>query len=343
MEIKTTNHNRILWLDVSKCIGILVVIALHTFGGMILKVSLSFVIPMFFVLSGITFKPSDSFQSFIKNIKKSSVRLLIPPTAIWFITSLFNISGKKISILTIVFQRCENMQIGSYHIDALGILWFLSALFSARLIFDFVYLHIDAKKIPYIVILFTIIGVLMGHYGLWLPLNLDIGFSMQFFVYSGYIFNNYKNKINTLSLQLIHTVCSIALYSLLFITTCLLTKDYLNIPAGIYPLFPLCFFTALFGSMSVILISITLEEHFCKDSKFKFADYIASNIKILAKIGKYSMCIYCVHSLDYLISFIWNSINNLTITYLIRIICDAGLSLIVIFLIKNASHKKAKN
>ena len=70
---------RVLWLDIAKALGILVVLLVHTgksfgpvsfFGGM-------FYMPIFFILAGMTFryKPEERFGSFVK---KKAKRLLVP-------------------------------------------------------------------------------------------------------------------------------------------------------------------------------------------------------------------------------------------------------------------------
>ena len=70
---------RVLWLDIAKALGILVVLLVHTgkslgpvtfFGGM-------FYMPVFFILAGMTFrwKPEETFGSFVK---KKARRLLLP-------------------------------------------------------------------------------------------------------------------------------------------------------------------------------------------------------------------------------------------------------------------------
>ena len=70
---------RVLWLDIAKAAGIIIVLLVHTgrsfgpvsfFGGM-------FYMPIFFVLAGMTFryKPEESFADFTK---KKARRLLVP-------------------------------------------------------------------------------------------------------------------------------------------------------------------------------------------------------------------------------------------------------------------------
>ena len=70
---------RVLWLDIAKAAGIIIVLLVHTgrsfgpvsfFGGM-------FYMPIFFILAGMTFryKPEERFGSFVK---KKAKRLLVP-------------------------------------------------------------------------------------------------------------------------------------------------------------------------------------------------------------------------------------------------------------------------
>lgn len=74
-----SEKQRILWLDISKAFGILVVLLVHTgaslgpvtfYGGM-------FYMPVFFVIAGMTFsyKPEETFGGFLR---KKAKRLLLP-------------------------------------------------------------------------------------------------------------------------------------------------------------------------------------------------------------------------------------------------------------------------
>ena len=66
------NPNRIAWVDVAKGIAILLVIIGHTvnFGSATRNFIFSFHMPLFFILSGYTFKLAGDFPVFFQGVKK---------------------------------------------------------------------------------------------------------------------------------------------------------------------------------------------------------------------------------------------------------------------------------
>lgn len=83
MNIFYINPNRIDWIDVAKGIAILLVIIGHTvqFGSATRNVIFSFHMPLFFILSGYTFRLVDDFPAFLQRLKKL-IRHLIYPSLI---------------------------------------------------------------------------------------------------------------------------------------------------------------------------------------------------------------------------------------------------------------------
>lgn len=77
------NPNRIAWVDVAKGIAILLVIIGHTvnFGSATRNFIFSFHMPLFFILSGYTFKLAGDFPVFFQRVKKL-IRHLIYPSLI---------------------------------------------------------------------------------------------------------------------------------------------------------------------------------------------------------------------------------------------------------------------
>lgn len=138
-------NNRILWIDITKFLGILIVLLVHT-GIQIPYVSTylgSFMIPVFFVLSGYTYEKKEG--SFWSYVKKKAVRLLIPYMVCNVILVAFyqyRMGGfDKISILGIFYSRYMLMQEGtSWNLAWMPCLnsptWFLTCLFLALCIYE---------------------------------------------------------------------------------------------------------------------------------------------------------------------------------------------------------------
>lgn len=331
MNSSVSGNNRIVQVDMAKAIGIILVIALHTFGGMVLKFSLSFVMPMFFILSGMTCKYSSSADEFINKSKKLAVRLLIIPIVVYIPKAVLRHQSIPSLLLTYIFQRCETVSLSTVKIEAVGLLWFFSALFCARVIFDFIKLKFSNKSLPFISVILTLTGVIMGHYKIWLPLNFDIGLAMQFFMYFAYISPDYiQKKTTTIPKMAVATFLVSLLYCISFGLTCIFTKDYLNIPRGIYPLFPLCILTAIAGSVGLLF--------WCS---------LAKEIPIIRKplsfIGSSSVFAYCIHCLDNLYSSLWTVHDSLLLTFILRLACDMAITILSVVIFKYIHYLISNN
>ena len=86
---KNTDKNRIEWVDFSKGVAMLLVVIAHTmlggtYGSMVRGVIYSFHMPLFFILSGFTMRPSKNIRSFGKKTLKSAKSLLIPGVLLYF-------------------------------------------------------------------------------------------------------------------------------------------------------------------------------------------------------------------------------------------------------------------
>lgn len=131
--------NRVEWADISKGIGILLVVFAHLqIPGIILKFIFSFHMPLFVLISGYFFKP----EKLSGNVKK----LLCCYFSLGIITSLVYTLYNKYSVLWF-FKSLLKMLLGGtaahYRIDAAPALWFITALIVIEMI---AYL---TDKIPY--------------------------------------------------------------------------------------------------------------------------------------------------------------------------------------------------
>lgn len=133
--------NRIVWIDMAKAIGLYLMIAGH--GPLLDKVGDQFVyafhMPLFFILSGLLYKP----RSFGETIKKDWVRLLCPYLIINFICLLVGFlvraMGGYIYTFKDISDRIWAICIGlGYNYESLKPVctptWFLIALFLIHLI-----------------------------------------------------------------------------------------------------------------------------------------------------------------------------------------------------------------
>lgn len=173
-KIKVEKINeRELWIDVLKGIAILLVVVGHNCEGKLNSFIFSFHMPLFFLISGYLFSSKLPKKYFIKSFE----RLLIPYFSFLIILTIpfiiINIH-KEVSIKENITLIISNLLGGGNLTGALGPLWFITVLFVANNVFNFI---IYLKKIPVFFIfipLLTIVGFLLIYYNNYLPWNLSV-------------------------------------------------------------------------------------------------------------------------------------------------------------------------
>lgn len=142
--------------------------------------------PLFFILSCLTFKFSEDIRSFGLKTFRSFKHLIIPALFVYFFsifTELFHSQNfnLKYQIDRLIYASGCQYEIHPF----LGMTWFLFTLFLGRTIFDFLQMHFRPKSLFCIVITCTILGL----YGskIWYVLSLDVALAMLPFFYCGYI------------------------------------------------------------------------------------------------------------------------------------------------------------
>ena len=141
-------QNRDNAIDIAKGIGILLVIVGHT-GGLPAHSTVhhfiySFHMPLFFILGGFLFKPSN----IVTHVRKDAKRLLIPYVFSVFLLILwFVILGIKYDNYGMVWRTLQTGWFGSgqYHASpiwvdypTIGMIWFLLAMFRCRVIYNII-------------------------------------------------------------------------------------------------------------------------------------------------------------------------------------------------------------
>ena len=141
-------QNRDNAIDIAKGIGILLVIVGHT-GGLpadtyIHHFIYSFHMPLFFILGGFLFKPSN----IVTHVRKDAKRLLLPYVFSVFLLILwFVILGIKYDNYGMVWHTLQTGWFGSgqYHASpiwgdfpTIGMIWFLLAMFWCRVIYNII-------------------------------------------------------------------------------------------------------------------------------------------------------------------------------------------------------------
>lgn len=318
---------RLKYVDIAKGIAIIMVIIGHSTSGILRGIIFSFHMPLFFILSSYTYTYSTDIKTFKEKIKRNAYHLLIPLIVLFLSKNILEllqsiIVGEQISIfqwipslfITLFYSSGVPMTNNNFNIGSIGMLWFIVALFLGRTLYEVFKLYFRKNNVLAIVCsLFSLTGYFLGNI-CWLPLCMDIVLFIQPYFFIGDLLKDFNYESDANKLLISNGILWGGVLAIMF----LLTRNYLQIAPRIYPLYPLCLFGSVFGSLCLV--------SFC---------YIISNPKILNKIstiwgflGKKSMQILFVHYLDIFWKPLWFN-NNPYITALLRVLVDLLIFLIV--------------
>ena len=332
---------RIDWIDVAKGITILLVIAAHSTLEETKNVIFSFHMPLFFILSCVTFKLSESREEFLKKTEKAFTHLIVTAAVVFLINSLIsgiiyfskmpsvnmNSINAYLANMIRVFVGASGVPIwvGEAKIPGIGIPWFFFALFGGRTLFDYLHLKLSKKAFYISIVVCTVIGVWLGKIQ-WLPFSFDIALAIQPFFLFGKWLKSYDLEKKALKVSLISFVVWAALYNLVW----LWKHEYLELAPRKYAayLYPVCIICAIAGTMLVSGFS-----------------QIISKLRITAPIkylGRNSLYLLCIHYLDEQYKSLYKVTSNDYINMLIRIGIDLIVFVLLMLVIKGIKALAAK-
>ena len=342
----TPGPDRIAWIDCAKGLAMLLVIFGHTVqmdGSAAEQLArglvFSFHMPLFFILSCLTFRLSENPGQFQKKTRRA-FRHLIPVTLlIYLLRTLADLlmHGRDILswksyvlhfLATLFWASGVDVPVCGRVITAWGMMWFLVVLFLGRTLFDFLHLRLPPMAFYVSLVLCTAAGLLLGLNGCWLPLSLDIALAVMPFFW----FGNCLQHRGFGSREGRDFLLSLLLWLFLFFLIYLGRQDYLELAARRYPLFPLCFLGAAAGTMALMFACRKLVS-------FGFSSP-------LVFLGRYSLDFFFVHSMDYLLERFWHLTLSPFLNALIRILMDILLCFLLIrvknrLIQKRSAEKKA--
>lgn len=185
---KNMNDGRVLWVDIAKGIGIILVVVGHLIDGYSLPgmYICSFHMPLFFFLSGLFMRKKISYIDLIRRTKQ----LLIPCLFFTFIFCLvkYYFFADSLSFLTKTLP---------------GPLWFLTTLYLADLECRILCNYLNAG---YLMLINLVLCFFCQYYCLELPYSLTSVFIASFFYLSGYLFN-IRIKIQMGWVLLVSMIC----------------------------------------------------------------------------------------------------------------------------------------
>lgn len=264
-------RKRIDWIDVSKGLGIILVVLGHTgISHVYIKEIFTFHMPLFFWLSGYVF--DDSKYKSLKLFVKKRFKLLIIP---YFMLSLINyffyvlvdanynlgeISSyaQKSGFIKPFIGMLISKRSTSWAMNV-GPLWFLPCLFICEVIFFYMIkiFRKDMKKIILILIILSAIGylysTLIKH---TLPWAIDASFTGVVFYGFGYII---KKKVRDLK-KVIFKVRFFIIFLLINIISGYLNSD-INMFTNKYGNYILFYISAFSGIFAILIVSIALEKN----------------------------------------------------------------------------------
>ena len=331
---------RIDWVDCAKGIAIILVIIGHTITfdtesqRLARGVIFSFHMPLFFILSSLTFKFSESSQDFVRKTKKAFFHLVIPFLVLFGIriaidvaknfSTIDPISYISFRINQLVYSSGVAVKVGGADVAAIGMLWFLIVLFCSRTFYDYLHLKLKPAAFYVLIAVCSVIGLLLCNIQ-WLPLSFDVALSILPLL----LFGTLLKKINIERLPVLFMLISLGLWAATFFSVYYGNYGYMELSARRYTLFPLCYVTAIAGTMFVSYIG-----HYI--SKLFFIG------KGLVWLGKYSLYLYMVHELDGNIQFLWNFAQSKWIQILIRLAVDVIIFIILVNIINKINQARKK-
>ena len=335
-------EKRVEWIDFAKGIAIILVIIGHTvsvgkYGSIIRGMIFSFHMPLFFILSIMTYRCSRSYEEYARKIRTSLKHLIYPAVLMITLNNVIlairnpsfivDVEWWRDRIYSFIFSSGVELTFNNYHVSAVGIPWFFFALFIGRSIFDYIHLQFSDGQLSVISIIIGILGVCISTYQ-WLPFSLDIALSIMPFFYVGY-------KMKTMNMSSSVKKCFI--WGAIWLGTLALAFNdynvwtYMELAARRYNFIPICYITAIAGTIFVIQFSIIVCSH-TKNVK-----------KLFLYFGKNSLYLLCIHIMDYLVTNFWNIDGNQYYSAILRVIVDIAIFLIIMIFIRSFNALKYLN
>lgn len=286
---------RVKWIDIAKGLLILCVIVGHTIGreSIFFHFIFSFHMPAFFILSGWTSHHktnSDLVSSLIR-------RLLLPYVAlalVWNVPQLLinnsSLSFEALSSLFFCILFASGTDIVPLGIPAVGMAWFLAALFVCRLLFNVIQGIANRYRISCAwqgVMYFSIslIGVFCFENGIRLPFSSDVSLYCIFLMWIGSMLSQYHTEVHFLKAPMFILIPSLWL----------LTSLNSNLELAARVLAPpfIASIASVAGTIFICQVSLVLDK-----STWRPITSISSG---LASVGINSMSLYAIHAVDWFI------------------------------------------
>ena len=285
-----------------------------------------------------TWRYSVDPPQFLRKVKKSFIHLIVPAIVIYILRTMVNMVHYYSNfsslayfknyiadrLLTALFSSGVALSVGDKEIEAIGMPWFLVALFLGRTLPDFLHLQIQGKMLAVTCIVLSAIGVL-GSKIQWLPFSFDIVLAIMPLLFMGGVLKMLQMEKRVWLKVGIY----LAVWGITFSGTYFAAGNYMELAARRYPLYPLCFITAITGTLAVSELSI--------------AGMKAPRIiRAFLFLGRNSIYLYCVHMMDYIWAVFWNIGSSTWIFAILRVIINIVVFMAVMGIIGCVRRLKAR-
>lgn len=292
--MSATSHNRIIWIDYVKAMAITIVVLLHLgIPDPFRTIVRSFVIPLFFILSGI-FSHPDKYPTWKCFLQNKTFRLFVPYVVFNTITYFYwLVIGRNMGADSVIFVPWWKPIIGT----ALGLehwmvhckpLWFLPCLMVAEVLFYSCYRALKTKSAWLLLIMLILFvgGIALSKLQLPpLPYAVGGAMSMILFYYCGYLLNICTNGLQKLQDMVSHSTifwflsCVVAIFGCIWLSLQTTeTRVFENVYGNLLYALP----AACCGCIGVSTLCILLYK-------------LLPTIKILSYFGTHTMIILAFH------------------------------------------------
>ncbi|EAC1902531.1 TPA: acyltransferase family protein [Escherichia coli] len=294
------------WIDATKGLGILLVIAGHTFSGYLYNAIYLFHMPMFFLIAGYLHKIEN-----IPTFFKRKISRLIKPYAFYLSVFTFLIFAKEyldgtLTLDNIIHLIAKALFGGVTLTGWEGVFWFVTVFMISQQLLNIMLSLFSLRSCFFINLAFLILAYIDSFY---LTLKTPLGVSLALFttpiMFIGYIFR--KGEI-IIPFWILLSLSLLSLVLLFFFPD----KMVMDIKHTKYGLFMLGFCVALVLSLSIIDL--------CKNKFSQFRYFIF--------LGKYSLFIMFIH--QFLKDVIWERLfSNELFVYVGTVMLCSFLSFFV--------------
>lgn len=269
--------SRLLYIDIVKGFGILLVVCSHTNAHDLMMWAVGFFVPVFYFCSGYMTTYSSTKDSITQIMKKRAMKLLNPYLFFnlllllyfrrWSISGLYGVLYSRYCIFPLDSENNYLMFIwGNYP------MWFITSLLVSYLLY---YILLYNKNKSLIIFIYLFITCLLSQLPILLPWSIDTAFLCSLIMYAGF----YANTHDLISWGKSEILICILIYTLL-----LYVAGDINLSVRQYGTsFIIYYIIAVLGCIVVLWSSKRIERTLIG--------------KLLAIFGKHSLTIFCIEVL----------------------------------------------